>query len=499
LSQAPTAQRANRGRTLALFVILLAMFIDLIGVTVLNVILPSIQTGLEASPAQLQWMQAGYTLALTVGIVSGARLGDLLGHKRVFVGGMAGFAVASALCALSAGPDMLVGARVVQGLFAAMVVPQVLSQIQVMYAADERGGPMAAYSSLSGLAATLGPIVGPLLLEWDLAGASWRLAFWVNVPLCLFVVVASLRLLPESRTPDAARLDVPGVVISAVGLFLVLYPLISAADEGGWPTWSYLSVAAGLVVLAGFVVYERLVSARGGSPVLEMSLFRFRSVRGGLLVQLLFFVPAMGFFLVFMLFLQIGIGMSPMSAGLMFLPWSMAVPVFAALSAAVLVPRIGRLTVQIGLVVMAAGFGLIGLAAAGAGPDTGWTHLFWGVLVGGAGMGMLVAPLMQLTLADVPVASAGSGSALYNTITQLAASVGVAVIGTFFFTRIEHVTQTPSAIADGYGDALAASLWLGSGLLAVAFVSSFLLPRRQVTAAVPTAEATGVRTAGQDR
>ncbi|WP_157874999.1 MFS transporter [Streptomyces resistomycificus] len=480
MSSTPTASMAKRGRTLALVVILLAMFIDLIGVTILNVILPSIQTGLDASPAALQWMQAGYTLALALGIVCGARLGDMLGHKRVFVVGMLGFAAASALCALSVGPEMLVGARVVQGAFAAAVIPQVLSQIQVMYSAEERGGPMAAYASLSGLAATLGPIVGPALLEWDLAGASWRMAFWVNVPLSLLVALTSVKLLPDSRTADAVRIDVTGVVISTVGLLLVLYPLIEAADPSRRTVWSYLSIAAGVVVLGGFAAYERRVSARGGSPLLEMSLFKFRSVQGGLLVQLLFFVPAMGFFLVFMLFLQHGIGMSPMDSGLMMLPWSIAVPVFATVSAAVLLPRIGRLTVQIGLVVMAVGFALIAFAAAGATQDTGWTDLFWGVLVGGAGMGMLVAPLMQLTLSDMPVESAGSGSALYNTITQLAASVGVAVVGTVFFTSIEDVAHTPAAVAEGYGDALATSLWLGVGLLAVAFVSSFLLPRGPV-------------------
>lgn len=472
---------ASRGRTLALFVILLAMFIDLIGVTILNVVLPSIRSDLGASPAHLQWIQAGYTLALALGIVSGARLGDLWGHKKVFIVGMAGFALTSALCSLAPGPDVLVLARVLQGLCAAAVVPQVLSQIQVMYSAEERGGPMAAYASLSGVAATLGPVVGPLLLDWNLGGLGWRLAFWVNVPLALIVIAAAARLLPESRTAGAERVDAVGVFVSAVGLLLVLYPLISAADRASWPLWSYLSIVAGILVLGAFVAYERRVAARGGSPLLEVSLFRFRSVQGGLLVQLLFFVPVMGFFLVYMLFLQVGIGVSPMTAGLMMLPWSVAVPVFAAISAAVLLPRIGRKTIQLGVVVLAAGFTLLALPVAHANQDTGWGALVWGVVVGGAGMGMLVAPLMQLTLSDVPVNSAGSGSALYNTTTQLAASVGVAVVGTLFFTSLAGTGQGPA----GYGHALATSLWLGVGLLVVAFAASFLLPRRSV---VPAAE-----------
>jgi hypothetical protein len=290
-----------------------------------------------------------------------------------------------------------------------------------------------------------------------------------------------VKLLPDSRAESATRLDLAGVALSAAGLLLVLYPLVTAADRSGWPLWTWLCLSAGLAVLAGFVMWERRVAA----PLVQMSLFRFRSVNGGLLVQMLFFVPTMGFFLVFMLFLQQGLRMSPMRSGLMILPWSVAVPVLATVSAALLLPRIGRATVQIGLVVMALGFALVALQTAGATPGTGWSDLVWGVLVGGAGMGMVVAPLLQLTLNDVPVSDAGSGSALYNTVTQLAASVGVAVIGTFFFTRVRGIGQTPQALAKGFGDAQAGSLWLGIALLAVAFAATFLLPRKPTTSPDP--------------
>ncbi|MFC6884778.1 MULTISPECIES: MFS transporter [Actinomadura] len=468
---------AGRARSLALAVVLIAAFIDLIGVTILQVVLPAIREDLDASPAQLQWMLGGYTLALALGMVSGARLGDMLGHKRMFVAGIAAFVVTSALCAAAPGAGLLVAARILQGLSAAAMIPQVLSQIQVMYAPRERGGPMAAFSALTGLAATLGPLLGPLMLRWDLAGQSWRMVFWVNVPLGALAFVASLRLLPDSRTAGAPRVDVPGAVLSSLGLLLVLYPLINAADRASLPGWAYVSIAAGAAVLAAFVAYERRLGSRGGAPLLETSLFRFRSVNGGLLVQLLFFVPTMGFFMVFMLFLQIGLGMSATRAGLMILPWCIAVPVFATLSAAVLLPRIGRVTVQIGLVVMAAGWALLAVQADGATHGTAWTDLVWGVLVGGAGMGMLVAPLAQLTLDDVPVTDAGSGSALYNTVTQLAAAVGVAVVGTYFFTEVRDTGRTAEAMADGYGEAFSGSLWLGIGLLAVALAATPLLPR----------------------
>ncbi|MCP3802837.1 DHA2 family efflux MFS transporter permease subunit [Allokutzneria sp. A3M-2-11 16] len=425
---------------MALAVILVAAFMDLIDVTILNVVLPAIEADLGATPAQLQWMVGGYALALAVGLITGARLGDLLGHRRVFVAGLAGFALASALCGLAGSAGALIGARVLQGLLAAVMIPQVLTQIQLMYPPRRRAAPMAAFTALSGLAATLGPILGPALLAWDLGGLGWRLVFWVNVPIGLFAAVAARRLLPKDRPGAARRLDLAGLVLSATGLFLVLYPL---NHNGHWEL-----LAAGAVVLAVFVVHERRVA----DPLVDLSLLRVRSVSGGLLLQLLFFVPTMGFFLVYMLHLQNAAGFGPTRAGLMMLPWSVAVPVFAGLAVAVLMPRIGRVTVQIGLIVLAAGFAVIA-----AHPEA-----VWGPIVGGAGMGLIIAPLAQLTLGEVPETAAGSASGLYNTVAQLAASLGVAIIGS-------HYASTSS---------LASSLWLGVALLAVAFAATFLLPRR---------------------
>lgn len=462
-------------RSIALVAILLAAFMDLMDVTILNVLLPTIETDLDASPAQLEWMLSGYTLALALGLISGARLGDMFGRKRVFLIGVAGFAAASALCGLSMDASMLVAARVLQGLLAAVMIPQVLVQLQVRYAPHERGGAMAAFSALTGLAASVGPILGPALLSWNLWGAGWRLVFFINVVVGVITIVTCLKLLPESRATGAARLDLPGVAICTVGLLLVLYPLVTAADRGDWRAWTYATIAAGVAVLAGFVGYERRVSTRGGTPVLQVVLLRFRSVRGGLLVQLVFFVPVMGFFLIIMQFLQVGLGMSPLSAGLTMLPWSVATAVFAATSATLLLPKIGRATVQIGLLVIAAGFVLVAIPAAAATPQTGWLNVIAGMIVGGAGMGLIVAPLAQLTLTDVPVEHASSGSALFNATTQLAAAFGVAVIGSFFFTRLQHTGTTPAA---SFGDALATSLWLAIGLLVVALAATFVLPRR---------------------
>jgi EmrB/QacA subfamily drug resistance transporter len=480
-----TAPLRGRARTFALCAILLATFIDLMYVTLLNVILPSIETGLDASPSQLQWTLSGYTLALAVGIIAGARLGDLYGHKRVFLIGLLGFTAASALCALAPAATWLVVARVVQGLFAAAMLPQVLTQIQVMYAPEERGGPMAAFSSLAGLAATVGPVLGPALMTWDLGGQGWRLVFWLNVPVGLLCAAAAARYLPASRVPGAPRLDLAGVALSAAGLFLILYPLITASDGSAWPAWAWWSLSAGLALMAVFVFHQRGRKLAGAAPVLELGLFRFRSLSAGLVVQTLFFIPTMGFFLVFMLFLQNGLGLSPMRAGLTMLPWSVMVAVFAGFSAVVLLPRIGRGAVQIGLVLLVGGLALIAYTGANATDTAQWAPLLTGVFLGGAGMGMVVAPLAQLTLEDVPVEDAGSGSALFNTFTQLAASIGVAVIGFVFFTRIARAGGPAGSLM---GDAMATSLWAGIGMLAVALAATFLLPKPAPGAASAVSE-----------
>lgn len=475
---------AGRVRTIALVVILLASFMDLLDVTIVNITLPSIRTELHASPAQMQWMLAGYTLAFALGIITGARLGDLYGYKRVFLIGIVGFTAASALCGAAPTAGALVAARVVQGGFAALMVPQVLSQIQVMYAGHERGGAMAAFSSLSGLAAAAGPILGAALLEADWFGAGWRTVFWLNVPVGILALSAAARVLPEARGAARPRLDLTGVLISGAGLLLILYPLIAGSEERSWPAWTYVSLLLGVAVLVGFHRYERRLTRRGGTPLVEVSLFAVRSVGGGLLVQFLFFLPIMGFFLTFMQLLQAGLGMAPMAAGLTILPWSVATTVAAGLGAAVLLPRIGRTTVQIGIIVLAAGFLLLALTAQSATPQTDWLDLLPGVVVGGVGMGLTVAPLAQLTLDGVPVEHASSGSGLFNTIAQVAASVGVAIIGTVFFALLPARHGEP---IHGYGTAFTVTIWVSLALLAVTFTASFLLARRPASATHDTA------------
>ncbi|MBU3064553.1 MFS transporter [Nocardia sp. NEAU-G5] len=467
-------------RTIALTVVLLAAFMDLMDVTILNVMLPTIEADLHAGPAALEWMLSGYTLALTAGLIAGARLGDRWGHKRVFIIGIAGFTAASALCSVSIDPGMLIAARVGQGLFAAAMIPQVLSQIQLLYRAEERGPAMAAFSALSGIAATLGPILGPVLLDWNLAGQGWRLVFWVNVPVGVFAAIAAARLLPDGYRDNDQQLDPMSVLLAGSGLALVIYPLITASAGTGWPSWAYLVIAAGLAALALLYVRQRRIAARGGRPLIDLTVLAQRCLAGGLAVQLLFLVPIMGFFLTVMQFLQRGLAMSPLHAGSTMLAWSITVTVFAGLAATVLLPRIGRRTVQLGLVITAIGLALLATVAAHAHSHTGTLDLLPGILVGAAGMGLVVAPIAQLTLADLAPDRIGTGSGLFNTVSQLGACIGVAAIGTLFFGGLHHNIGTDRPAA--YGHAFEQTLWVSVGLLAAAFAISYALPRPEAAA-----------------
>jgi EmrB/QacA subfamily drug resistance transporter len=470
----------GRRRTVTLVILLLAAFMDLLDATIANIALPTIRTDLGASAAQTEWVLAGYTLAFALGVVTGARLGDLFGYKRVFVLGMVGFTVASALCGAAPAPGLLIVARVLQGLFGAAMIPQVLSQIQLLYAPHERGRAMAVFSSLSSFAAALGPILGALLLESDRLGLGWRGVFWINVPVGVAAVVAACRVLPEGRGTNRPRLDLLGIALSGLGLLLILYPLTLASDRGHWPTWVYAAFVLGSAVLVLFYRYQRTLSDQERSPLVEVSLFRIRSTAGGLLVEFLIFLPMMGFFFTLLQFLQAALGFSPLTVGVLMLAWPVANATFATLGATLLLPRIGRATIQLGLAVMVLGLIVLALTAHSATAATHWAAFVPGVFVTGSGAGLAVAPLAQLTLQDVPARHAGSGSGLFNTVIQVAASLGVALFGTLYF---HPLPDRAHPLPHHAGSAFATTMWVSIALLAATLVISRLLPAKAATRA----------------
>jgi EmrB/QacA subfamily drug resistance transporter len=418
-------------RWLTLAVLLLAAFMNLLDISIVNIAIPSIQRNLHASYADVQWALAGYTLAYALVLITGGRMGDTFGRKRLFLIGVVGFTLMSALCGAAQGPGMLIGCRIVQGAMGAIMIPQVLSVIQVIFPATERIKALAAFGVTAGLGTVSGPLLGGLLTQHNLFGLDWRPIFLINVPVGIIAVAASAVLVKESRAPRPPRLDLGGVALISAALLLLLFPLVQGRQLG-WPAWTFVSMAAFVPVLGGFVWYERAKDRRGGSPLVELGLFRQRSFAVGIAIAVTFFLGVTSFALILTLFLQIGLGFQPLHAGLTFLPFSGGVLVASA-AAARLAPRFGRGVTMAGAIVMAGGMaGLIGIVHHYGQAVTSW-DMVPGLLVAGLGMGAVLAPLADILLAGVRHQDAGSASGIFNTSLQLGASIGVAVIGVIFF------------------------------------------------------------------
>lgn len=459
------AAELNPRRWAALAVALLATFMDILDTTVVLVALPSIQRGLQVGASTLQWTVAAYTLAFALLLITGGRLGDSYGRKRVFLAGLAGFTLASVLTGTAQSAAMLVGSRALQGAMAALMVPQVLAFVQVEFPAAERARAFAVYGMTFALGGVSGPLLGGLLTQADLFGLGWRPIFLVNLPVGLLALAAASALLRESRATRPPRLDPVGALLASAGLLALLYPLVQG-HELGWPAWTFALLAASLPVLALFAAWERRKTRRDGSPLVELGLFRHQGVVGGLLIALLFFAGA-GYSFVITLYLQDGLGFDPLGAALAFLPFSLGV-VAGSGAAIQLVPRLGRRIVTGGGLAMALGVALLIGALHRYGDGLHGWQLAPGMLVAGLGMAMVSTTLVSIVLARVPSRNAGSASGVVNTTLQVGLAAGVAAVGTLLFTLLD----------DGVGFAAATqrSLWLEIGLFLASALLSFLLP-----------------------
>jgi EmrB/QacA subfamily drug resistance transporter len=430
-------------RWLTLVVLLLAAFMNLLDISIVNIAIPSIQRNLHASYADVQWALAGYTLAYALVLITGGRLGDTFGRKRLFLIGVIGFTLMSALCGAAQTPGMLIASRVAQGAFGAIMIPQVLSVIQVIFPAAERIKALAAFGVTAGLGTVSGPLLGGLLTQHDLFGLDWRPIFLINVPVGIIAVAASAILVRESRAPRPPRLDPIGVGLISAALLMLLYPLVEGR-ELGWPLWTFVSMAATVPTLAVFIAWERAKDRRDGSPLVQLGLFRQRAFAVGIAIAITFFLGVTSFALILTLFLQIGLGFGPLHAGVTFLPFSVGV-LLASGAAARLAPKFGRAVTMTGALVMAGGMtGLIATVHHYGSAVTTW-ELVPALVVAGLGMGTVLAPLADILLARVQPQDAGSASGIFNTALQLGASIGVAVIGVIFFGLLG--SQSGSAAA----------------------------------------------------
>lgn len=463
----------GRMRTAALISLLLASAMELVDTSIVNIALPSIEADLGATGAQLQWMVAAYPLAFAVALITGSRLGDAFGRKRLFVIGMIAFTLTSAACGFAPDAATLIGFRVLQGFGAAAMVPQVLSNIQVMYAPHERATAMGAFTALAGLAVVIGPVLGSVLTEADIAGTGWRAIFLVNVPLGIGALLAAVRFIPESRSPRRPDLDLFGVITLALGLLCVLYPL-TLGREQGWPVWIFVMIAGGLLVLTWFARQQRRTERAGREPLVALSLFSVRSFAGANGVLMVLFVAMSAFFLAQTIFLQAGLGWSVLKAGLAGIPFAIATSAMAGYGVTVLAGRIGRRVLQLGAVVLGTGALVFAVTAHLADPTTSvWAFLPAFVLTG-CGFGLLVGPVGMFAVQDVPVDRAGSASGLFSTATQLSQAIGVSVLGTVFFEVVE--ARAPGAPSEVFAAGFQVVLLIVAALMVVAFAAARALP-----------------------
>ena len=470
---APGAESAQNapGGWLMLAVLLLGQFMCVIDVLVVNVAMPSIATSLHASGASLQLVVGGYTIAYAMLLITGARIGDRYGRRRTYLAGVLVFTAASLACALAPDSQALIGFRFVQGAGAAVLVPQVFSIIQLTFTGPARARALSAYAAVLSAGAVAGLVLGGVVVTANLFGTSWRPVFAINVPLGIVLALLVPRLVPPDESPAGPRatrgLDLAGLLAAACSVLLIVLPLV-LGRAAGWPAWCSGSVAAGAAVAAVFVLIERRVAARGGDPLLNLSVLRAPALPSGLATLAVTQVGYGGLLFTFTLHLQAGLGQSALRTGLSYLPMA-ATCGLAGYNWRRLPAAARRIIVPAGLAVSALAY--LGIAAGlhGHGDTGGVGPLTWaGLATAGLGLGLSISPLLTQSLVHVPAARAADASGLLTTTVQLGQLMGVAAIGSVYLAR----AALPAA---GAGRSVPATLLTsgpGSGLASARALAS---------------------------
>ncbi|MFH9426498.1 MFS transporter [Streptomyces sp. NPDC017529] len=464
----PEPSKMAMGAWIALLVLLTAELMNMLDQSVVLTALPAIQESTGAGPVAVQWLTTAYSLPVAVGLITGGRLGDIYGRRRILLVGTVVFTAASLLCGLATGPGVLIGARLLQGVGVAVMIPQVLATMHVTFEAQNRSKAFGLYGAVLAIANVLGPVLGGVLTQADLFGLSWRPIFLVNVPVGLAVLLLGRAFVPESTVRKADRLDLAGMLLSGLAIVLILFPL-TEGHAHGWPLWCFVMLAAGLLVLGVFLRHQRC--RQGNAPLVTLSLFRVRQFTGGMAADLLHGLLCGLFFMTWTLYLQRGLGLSPLEAAVAFVLLSVG-ELGGATIAAKTAGRFARRLPQTGALVATAAMVAYGLQIGSHQADLTLLAMTAPVVLIGFGLGMVSGPLADLSLARVPHEDAGSASGLFNTAIHLGIALGTALTAVVFF-----------AIAGGSPDgavnrdAFVTVLWWVGGLLALMWALMFCLPK----------------------
>ncbi len=436
---APSASHGEQeplpGRWVAMATLLIASFMNLIDVTIVNVALPSMQKSLNATSSQIEWVVAIYIMVFGLGLLPFGRLGDIVGRRRIFITGIIVFTIGSALCGLAPSINTLILARFLQGIGGAMMIPQTLAMVPAILSPSERAFAFSLFGLSAGLASVSGPIVGGLLIDANIHGLDWRPIFLVNIPVGIIAVFASLRFIPMLKGNPENRNDFPGILLAAISLFLLIFPLLEGRQYG-WPLWAFLMMASSVLVMIAFVLWLRYRDRTGGPQVLPLNLLRNRSYMIGSAMTAFLFSSMPGFFLILAVYLQSGYGLTPLQSGITTVPFPAGV-LIASLISGRLGARFPRRRITFGALMMMVTVLWLQHVIGNVEGEIIWTHFAPPLFLGGLGLGTAISPMFQTVLANVQGRDIGSGSGALQSFQQLGGAIGVAVIAEIFFSHVE--------------------------------------------------------------
>jgi EmrB/QacA subfamily drug resistance transporter len=450
-------------RWLALGVLLTGAFLPILDFSIVNLALPSIRESLGATSSEVQFVISAYSCTYAVMLITGGRLGDLYGRKRMFVMGVAGFTASSVLCGFAGSPIVLIFGRILQALMATAMGPQVLSSIRVLFKRREQALAIGLYGATFGFANVCGQILGGFLVSVRPFGFTWQSIFFVNVPIGIAAFAGGILYLKENRLVNAKKLDLLGVILLSVALVCLVYPLIQGR-EAGWPAWTFEMLCFCPVALGVFLRYEARLSARGQDPLVELSLFRNRRFVLGLIIGLVFYMLS-AFYLTFSVYMQGGLHKSPRHSGLAMLPFALSFFVGSTVSSRVS-QYLKAFSLPVGFALQILGFGAV--ATSIRYQVHGWEE---GLAFAGVGYGIVMPGVLKTVIAWIDERYAGVATGIVMTTLQIGATLGVALVGGVFYSTLSTKTDIQS-----YAHAFSDALFWNVALLALGCALSLLLP-----------------------